>query len=177
MLHARSAVEGGRRAHKRCPDHCRAQWCRIGGMPLRQLHAVAQAVMRVDVGRAPTCKSCSLFSTCSEHMTSDEESENVVRWGIRSSIELRSVFWTTRTGATSNRVAVRVWEESSDFPRHTPPTRGPSRPLSPPCTCNVCCMVMCVVWDAVRTHQRCVCRGAGAWAPSSDFTSLLYGSL
>ena len=126
MLHARSAVEGGRRAHERCLDHCRAQWCRIGGMPLRQLHAVAQTVMQVDVGRAPMCKSCSLDSTYSEHMTSNEESENVVRCGIRSSIELWSVFWTTRTGATSNPVAVRAWEESLDFPSSQPPTRGPS---------------------------------------------------
>ena len=47
MLHARSAVEGGRRAHKRCPDHCRAQWSRIGGMPLRHIHAVAMAFMQV----------------------------------------------------------------------------------------------------------------------------------
>ena len=125
MLHAKSAVEGSRRAHKRCLDHCRAQWCHIGGMPLRQLHAVAQAVMRVDVGRAPTRKSCLLlYLSCSSILSDRDRS-----WTERSASATPSVLSIASDRRTDGRAVIgtepRAWEESLDFPSSQPPTRGP----------------------------------------------------
>jgi hypothetical protein len=108
MLHAKSAVEGSRRAHKRCLDHCRAQWCRIGGMPLRQLHAVAQAVMRVDAGRAPTCKSCLLLYLSCSSILSDRDRSCVLDRTLGLSYAERSVHRQRSADGRSSRDRYRT---------------------------------------------------------------------
>ena len=101
--------------------HARAQWSN-SGLQVEDLKAA------ITPSHQPARSACSRngkmsppFRTLRSTTSSNLKKLFVVPRAIASCVGLRRDFsaWTERR--VGNRVALRVWDESVDFPRHAPP--------------------------------------------------------